>query len=347
MIFLRWWLQQLSALLPGGLAWIASGRGEAVVLRIDRGRAEMLVRRKGQTTRLAQAAADEAGFRELSATAASMEDLPHAVVMRFPPEMLLRKAVTFPSAARRNLDSLLGFEMDRETPFARDEVHWTYRVGRQDPASPRLDIDLLIVPRAYVDPTIETARGAGFRPNAIEIETEADEPALIRIGESDRWRRLRSDRRLMALATTAGALILLVIATPFIRQQLALASADRTIRLLTEQAHEAAALRQSVDQTASAISFINKERERDGSVVSALAITTRLIPDDSHLTSLSLRGGRLTIAGRSPSAAHLIDLLAQSPAFREPSFDSPVVQDDRDGQETFTISATLTRIPGS
>jgi general secretion pathway protein L len=346
-MFFQWWLQQLSELLPSGLLQRASGHGDAAILEIDRDAIALLIRRAGRTAKAAQSTADDDGFRELAAIMAAMEDLPRFLVLRFPPAMLLRKSVTFPSAARRNIESLIGFEMDRETPFARDEVYWTYRLGRQDATGSRLDVDLLVVPRPYVDPTIEKAENAGLRPDAIEIDAEPHGAVLIRIAPVNRWEWLRSDRRAMALSATAGALLLLSLVTPFLHQQLALASADRTIKLLSQEAHEAAVLRQSADQTSGAIEFINKERDRDGSVLNALAVTTRLIPDDSHLTALSLRSGRLTITGLSPSAAHLIDLLSKSPAFRELSFDSPVVQDSANGMEEFTISATLTRTPGS
>ena len=41
------------------------------------------------------------------------------------------------------------------------------------------------------------------------------------------------------------------------------------------------------------------------------------------------------------AAAQLVGALAQSKDFREPDFDSPVLQNDNDGLETFTISITL------
>jgi general secretion pathway protein L len=149
------------------------------------------------------------------------------------------------------------------------------------------------------------------------------------------------------MLAAAGALLLLVIATPFIRQQMAFAAADSTIDSLTTGAREAAALRQSVDQNSVAIDFLSKERVRTGSVLAALAATTRLLPDDSHLTALSLHAGRITITGLSPSAAHIVDLLAKSPDFREPAFDAAVVRNEQGGLETFTISATLTGAGGS
>jgi general secretion pathway protein L len=242
---------------------------------------------------------------------------------------------------------VLGFELDRETPFTRDEVHWDYAVRRTDPAHGKIDVDLFIVPRPFIDPVIEAARHAGLEPIGVEIETGADEPGLIRLGTQKRWQWLRSQRSLVALAGAAGILAVVAIAIPFIRQQWSLASANAAVNSLTAQAQEAASLRQSVDQLMTTQDFLNKERSRNGSALNALAATTRLVPDDSHLTALSLRASRLTVTGVSPSAAKLVDLLAQSKEFREPAFDSPVVQDDTGSLEAFTISATLAPAGGS
>ena len=50
------------------------------------------------------------------------------------------------------------------------------------------------------------------------------------------------------------------------------------------------------------------------------------------------------MAGSSEAAAKLIGSLAASPAFRDPVFDSAVLQDEGDDTEKFTISAKLAAV---
>lgn len=341
MAFLHWWLRQLSELLPAGLIRASKQRPDALIIELDDDEVVLWHRRAGATAKVALATADGAGMQALAQAIAGIAEAPHLLLVRVPQSMQLRKLSSFPLAARRDLVNVLGFEMDRETPFGRAEVYWDYVIRRQDAAAGRLDVELFIVPRPFVDPVIDSSRRAGLLPTAIEIETGDEEYRLIRVGASQRWRWLQSQRPLIGLATAAAGLFVLAIVTPFIRQQIDLARADSTIEALTEQAREAAQLRQSVDQAAQAMQLIKKERDRNGTIIEVLAATTRLLPDDSHLTALSLRSGRLTITGLSPASAHIVDLLAASPAFKEPAFDSPVVQDDASGLETFTISASL------
>ena len=110
---------------------------------------------------------------------------------------------------------------------------------------------------------------------------------------------------------------------------------------LSAPAQEAAALRQAADQRAKTIAFLNEQRNQNGSAVALLAAATRALPDDTFLRALSLRGGKLTITGSSPSAAQLIAVLGETPEFRDPAFEAPVVQNPDSGLETFTISVAL------
>jgi general secretion pathway protein L len=341
--FLHWWLRQLSELLPPALSLAAKHRPDALIIDIESERVTLSLRREGRGAKLAAATADDAGIESLARKIHGITEPPHLLLFRVPRSMQLRKLSSFPLAARRDLDTVLSFEMDRETPFARGEVYWTHIIRRQDATLGRLDVELFIVPRAGVDPVIEAARRAGLHPSAIEIDVGAgaDDVRLIRVGPARRWKWLSARRPLIAWSAAAAGLLLVMLVAPFIRQQIAIASADSAIDALTGEAREAAQLRQAADQAGRAMELFRKERERNGGILEVLAATTRLVPDDSHLTALSLRGGRLTITGQSPSAAHLVDLLAGSPAFREPTFDSPVVQDDSSGLETFTISASL------
>jgi general secretion pathway protein L len=90
-----------------------------------------------------------------------------------------------------------------------------------------------------------------------------------------------------------------------------------------------------------ALAFMGQPNRAKGSALEILLAATRAMPDDSFLTSFDVQGGQVTMAGSSEAAAKLINALARSAAFREPVFDSAVLQSDGDDLEKFTISAKL------
>jgi general secretion pathway protein L len=254
---------------------------------------------------------------------------------------VLKKRVVLPAAARGNLGEVLGFEIDRETPFNRDEVYWTYSVDRRDANPAHLAVDLVLVPRIYVDSVLSAARSAGLAPTGIDVENGHNITTLIPLGARTRKQWVSAEEPLLPLGSAVAALALLAIATPFGIQQWALASAEAAIVPLSAPAQEAATLRQAADERTKTIAFLNEQRSRNGSAVALLAAATHALPDDTYLSALSLRGGKLTITGSSSSAAQLIAVLGKAPEFRDPAFEAPVVQNPDSGLETFTISVAL------
>lgn len=336
--FLAWWRDQLAGLVPDRLLRLIGNVADATVLSIENGVIVLRSRRNGVLTQDAQASADEAGLRKLAAVLKARGGA-GALVVRLPHDWVLAKSLSLPLAALGNLRQILGFELERESPFSSNEVYWDYAVVRKDKARAQIDVALLVVPRKFVDPLLEAAKQAGLAPSALEIDAGG---AVTRI-----WlepAKMRSwpvaSARLPRLALLAGGLAILAVLVPLAGQELALLSADESIDALSGQVEEARALRLAANRTDVAIDFLNRERARTPSALTALAAATRTLPDDSYLTEFSLHDGRVTVAGSSASAAQLIGTLAQSRAFEAPTFDAPVQSEDS-GLESFTISASL------
>jgi general secretion pathway protein L len=76
-------------------------------------------------------------------------------------------------------------------------------------------------------------------------------------------------------------------------------------------------------------------------VLAVLAAVTDIVPDDTWLTELSLRQGRLSLGGQSPAAARLIPALAADPMFRNPAFAAPVTRAPDGHADLFVIRAEL------
>jgi general secretion pathway protein L len=341
-VFLSWWFGQLAGLLPDIVTRGTRRQPDAAILDIGTDTATLLMRAGGITTSIGQGSADEVGMRDLAQALREEKSVPSLVVLRLPPDSVLRKSLSFPALARRDLKNLLGYEIDRETPFARDEVYWSYAIRRQDSMHGRLEVELLLVPRRCVDSVIEAARRAGFDPAAVEVESGAHGHDLVHLTGETPSVSGRREWPFVQRAAAAAAFALIAAVAPFAYQEWEIASADATTASLQAQADEATALRQSADQLVRTAEFF-KTNDRRGGGLAMLAAVTRSLPEDSYLTALTLRGNRLTISGLSPSAAQLVGLFAHSPVFREPSFDSPVVGSDDGNLERFTISVSLTQ----
>jgi general secretion pathway protein L len=342
--FLSLWFNHLTGMLAVALA---REHSDAVILEIDRHTLTLLSRSSGKTTRNSQASADNAGIQQLARFITMRGEVRRPLLLRLPPSQVLLKQLSLPIAARRDIEEIIGFAVDRETPFARDEIYWSYVTRRADAARGQVEVDFFLVPRNSIDPLVAAARDAGLDPFGIEVDVGPDATALIPLDTEKRAPWVRSQGPLAPLAAAACILAIIAVAIPFIRQHSALASTDAMIASLTEAAREATVLRRTADQLAKVVASLKKERGRNGSAIATLAAATKSLPDETYLTALSLRAGRLTMRGLSPSAAQLIGLLARTPAFHEPAFDAPVVESEPTGLEAFTITVNVAADAGS
>ena len=339
--FFAWWFGQLAELLPQGLRRSALTAVDAMVIKpigpLGRGIEAVSVglRRNGRETPL--------GRFGLGAT--NLAELPRATgratVLRLGEQDVLGKTVTLPLAAERELDQVLGFEMDRETPFKAEEIYWNHRIEKADRQNGRLSVRLVLLPKANLAPLLTALGQSGIRPRQAEIADGPDAGTYLPL-EGDGGRAHRASNWLVwSAAACCAALGLAAVVTPFIRQELALASLEEQIATGRTAAAEADNLHQEIDRLASSADFVESERDKAGRPLVVLVAATRVLPDDTYLTEMELQKRKVTLTGRSAAAARLIGPLAADGTFRNPGFAAPVTRVEALHTELFTINAEV------
>jgi general secretion pathway protein L len=79
----------------------------------------------------------------------------------------------------------------------------------------------------------------------------------------------------------------------------------------------------------------------EGRVTTLLKELTELIPPDAYLTTLNLRGGRLTLDGQARSASDIITALEKSKRFKNVTFSSPTTR--QGDKERFALTAEVAK----
>src|SRR5262249_45270790 len=171
--FFAWWLGQLVELLPQGLRRTALTAADAMVIKpigpLGRGIEAVSIglRRNGKETPLGR----------FGLGAADLAELPQAAgrtVLRLGGQGILGKTVTLPLAGERELDQVLGFEMDRETPFKAEEIYWNHRIEKADRQNGRLSVRLVLLPKANLAPLLTALGQSGIQPRRAEIADGPD-----------------------------------------------------------------------------------------------------------------------------------------------------------------------------
>jgi general secretion pathway protein L len=339
----NWWQEQMRDLVPASLR-PSSGKTWRRTLVIvpktpDLSSVELFLQGRGGETSLGRHELDSAGLR------GALGRLPRALrtsaVLRVSPDLLLEREITLPLAAEHDLKRVVSYEMDRLTPFRADEVFWSCLAGKRDPARNRLHVRVTVIPYLRVEALLTALLQAGLAPARIAAGDTAEPHRIIPLTEDRTAHRWMGPRVHAVALGGCGVMVAVAIALPFIQQSIASARLDTRIEAVKPQVMEAEKLRKKIANGATTADAIAAARNQLGTPLQSIALLTDLLPDDTYLTALNVRQRKLTISGRSAAAARLIGAMAANPLIHNPAFTAPVIRDETNGGEMFSIRAEL------
>lgn len=345
--FLRWWFGELAALLPHGWRSALSDRRARVIVVVGDGVARVHYGRRNRFQDLGTIpflAEDRKVAAQLCPQVlAPFRTRDADVVLRLPRKAALRRIVDLPLAAMENLREVIGFEIDRHTPFKAGEVYFDYGLRAKDSANNRLTVDLIVVTRGPADAAIAQLRTWDLDPDRLDVEgSEALEVNLLPLtaqaggGGYRPW---------FVAAAVAGLCILAAVALylPLHQKQQLAAEAQAEMQIAQSEAAQTKELSERVAHLETSGAYVVRQKQQRPSVSEVLSLLTDVLPDDTWVIQLSWTGERLTVAGYSASSSSLIAALEDATLFSEARFNSPVTVDQRVGLERFNLSVKVQR----
>jgi general secretion pathway protein L len=335
-----WWTRQMADLTAPVRSRLRAAEPDALLLTAQPGgTGDLLVatRKNGRAETLDDIPPMADSDRLRRAVGAVSGRLPVTVVWPAPP---LIRDVTLPIAAEASLDRVVRYEMDRLTPFAVEDVLFSHRVVGHDRVRGVVLIELALVPKTWVRALLDRLAQSGIVPVALEATGPDGMIRRIPIVHADPEWQARQ-RLIWRLALGACAVMAVaVIAVPVVRQSMALANVAARIKELRPRVDQVETLRQRIAAGSAGSGLIAAARQQAAELLTILGVLTDTLPDDTYLTSLTLRQRHLVIEGHSAAATRLIAAMAGEARLRNPSFAAPVLRSDNGG-EVFTIQAEV------
>jgi general secretion pathway protein L len=338
--YFTWWVSQMRDLLPKRTRAAETASTEILIVESDSAGSMLTasMRRGDRVTTLGRFPSDPTGLVALR-NAAALGGRPIPVWLR-PSAVMLEKQLSFPLVAERELGRVLAYEMDRETPFTADEVWWNWQVDTRDKTSGQLSLTLFLLPKANGQAIVAALAESGLRPSVIDTATAGGQRHQIQLDDTPVHRIVLSGKTRM-LAAVCLALAVIALIAPFIRQSLALGHAEARVAELKPQVDEVQQLRRRIESAGQGASALAMEQAGSADPLKVLAETTQVLPDDTHLTDLSLHKHKLSVSGQSEEAAKLIGLLTADPLFKNPAFTSAVTHVQGSKADAFSIDTEV------
>ncbi len=341
--FFAWWAAQLRSLLPARWQQAFEVRDAELWLHVE---ADVL--------RVAHGSAD--GERELARLPLEPADaLPAALdaaldetlrdrrrVLLLPAGQVLRRRLQLPLAARDNLRAVLGFELDRQTPFRADQVHFDSRVLGRDEGARSLPVELALVAREPVEAALARIGPLAGALDAVDAAAPAGRLGYNFLPPEQRRRRVH---RLLwinlAMAAASVAFLVLAMGQLVDNRRAAVEALQADADAQREAARAVAGLRGTLEDAVAGANFLAVRKAGQPSVVELLLNLTRALPDDTFIERFNLTGTALSMTGQSTQAAQLVERLRQAPGLRDAALSGAIQPDARSGKDRFNISAQV------
>lgn len=342
--FLAWWRAGLAAWLPSGWRQVLAASSDRLLLQAHADGLQL--RRQGGNglQDIAHLPVPPARGDRIDPLAAVLTrraaELPRWLLL--PAASGLRRSLLLPAAARERLREVLGFEIERQTPFAAADVYYDGRVlGVRDDG--QLQAELVVVPRARADAALVQAGALSGWLAGIDL-AEADGrplgvnllPVTQRHLRANPWRLWN-----IALAALAVLAVLLGLSQVLDNRRAAAAQLQADVAKRSVQAREVSRQRQRLVDAVEGGAYLQAQRNARPSVIEVMDELARRLPDGTYLEKVSIEGGQLTVIGLSNQAAALVGKLEGAKQWRAPALSGALQPDPRTRSDRFTLVAQL------
>ncbi|MGY0613219.1 PilN domain-containing protein [Luteimonas sp. A501] len=346
--FWRWWTQALATWLPLRLRELFGLARERLLLHVTADGLRVSIdggtgaRTLGDLPPLPEGVDDPLA----SLLAQRVAKLPRWLLL--PEAAALRRRMPLPAAASARLHEVLGFEIERQTPFPAADVEYDARlVGHR--ADGQVDAELVVVPRQALE-----ARLAALGPLATTltgVDVDAGDgtgrgvnllPGARRHRRVDPWMSWNLALGLVTVVATAAALWQVLD-----NRRAAADAFEAEVAQAATRARGASTQRQALVDLVEGMAFLQATRAARPTTVEVMDELSRRLPDSTYLEKLSIEDTRILLIGLSNEAPSLVQRLEGSPLWRSPALAGALQPDPRSGRDRFTLTAELVVAPAA
>lgn len=333
---LDWWGQGLRLAVPASLRQRWFPVPPCVWLRLENDRVRAWVGRRD-----AQFAGADDGAVDAEAVLARHPDMPRWLLL--PGGNAARAVVSLPLAAADHLREALGYEIDRQTPFAAADVAWDARLMESDADAKIAVAELVVVPLARFALLISNAQQHGIVLQGVDVADAEGQPLGInllpekqRLRPVNRWRQ-----RNLVLAAIAVLLMVFAAAGSVYRERQRIHDIKAEMQAQRSEVRQVTEQRQRLADLTEGARRIQTERGRRAPASVLLNALAEHLPGDSYLERLNVQGDQMQLAGVSPQSTRLVPALQGSPLWRDVGMGGAVSADLGRAGDRYTLTMRL------
>ena len=339
--FFSWWWGELRSCLPRRWQSLLATQ-EAEIHLVAEADGVRIMRRSGQVSseiaQFSQQQMPESGLDLGTLLAESELRLPRVALV--PKDQVLLRRLSLPVAAAANVRTMVGHEIDRQTPLRADQVEFDCRLGKLAAGAKTVDVELAVALREHLKATLKAMGAHSLTLDAIDVARNGERAGFNLLPEIAR--RVRDPRPMLLNVLFIGlsiVLLLVSMAQLVENRRHAVDMIETEVEAQRTQARSTAKLKDSLESAVKGANFLAQQRENTPSVVELLRLLTETLPDDTFVERLAFNNDVLSLTVQSGSAAKLVELLQRTPNLRNAAVAGAIQSDPRSGKDRATLTA--------
>lgn len=267
-----------------------------------------------------------------------------AITLLLDPAQVLECDVQLPRMPKNALAKVMAHEIDRYTPFTRDEVYFSVRApGSTLPGAP-MDVQLTVITRGHLDGIVHKALELGIEVASVDVIDSHGQPQGIDLlpASVSVLRDKRAGVIRHGLLASAVILALVCMSTWVQRSEHALEVRRAQLADIRASALQVDAMRKQLQARSEVERALRlREAQRLGSVA-LLDLLTRCVPEQTWLDSLRVDAeGQLVLTGTSSRASALPAHMSECAGLLKAGLQGGIQPEPATGRERFTMHARL------
>jgi general secretion pathway protein L len=346
--FFNWWITGLTYLLPVSIHNVINPPGDRITISVNGNRIVFRHYSDDSPERVNERSCltenDDIEKTLIQEWLTEKLKAEPEIILLVADEKVLRKTIILPQAALENLREILGYEMERQTPFSVELVYFDYLVEKNGAGNDQLKVQLFASPKEHIDQMLKLLDSWNIGSNIIDVINPGINITTLNLLPAEKRKAdntKRANKLTLLLVVIAFCLFLAVLYVPLIKQNDLLSQLETEIDNSRDVVAKLKDLKLQKEALFDKTNFLISKRNDYVPVIDVLNELTRIIPDDTWLIRFSLTNGEIQLQGESAIASSMIQSIESSDILTDVKFRSPVVNNEATQKDKFNISAKL------
>lgn len=261
----------------------------------------------------------------------------YLIEVQLPTKQGLLLEQRFPEAIQENLRQVIGYQLDRLSPFSPERAYYSAEPLAHDRKTKEINVNVQVIPKQSADRIIQQLKELGIpEVHLLSVTGSASAAPVGQMSASD----LNQGWSWVPLGFMVTALVL-SLAAPIAYQYRRVEQIETALAQVRQHSAEQLQVREQLNAAQEAMSFLTERRRTSPVALDVAEHLSQLLPNHTWLERLTLEGNALSIKGESSAALDLIDLLEGSPMLSQVKFKAPVTRSKDSNNDKFQIQAQV------